>query len=230
MAKKIYLSPSNQVENKYAYGGTNEAVQCRKIATACETALKRCGFEVKNNKIDSMEVKVSQSDAWGADLHVPIHTNAYNGKVTGTRVFCWNKTGEGYKACRSIFSVLAPITPGTSESITVNPDLYEIHYSDAPCAYVEVDFHDVASVAKWIIEHTTEIGEAIAKGICGYFGVKYVAPVVEKPTVYHIEMGEYPTIKEADVALAGIFGKVDDVSDAVRVLLEDLKKFKIVED
>ena len=35
MAKLIYLSPSDQTANKYAYGNTNEAVQCRKISDAC---------------------------------------------------------------------------------------------------------------------------------------------------------------------------------------------------
>ena len=56
MAYKIYLSPSNQGGNTYATGGTNEKAQCDKIAKATETALKRCGFEVKVGKSgDSMQ-------------------------------------------------------------------------------------------------------------------------------------------------------------------------------
>ena len=31
---KVYLSPSNQTENRYAYGNTNEAEQCGRIAEA----------------------------------------------------------------------------------------------------------------------------------------------------------------------------------------------------
>ena len=115
---KIYLSPSDQVDNRYAYGNTNEAVQCRRIADYCEIAVKRCGFEVKNNKTSSMEDRCKESDAWGADLHVPIHTNAYNGEVTGTRIFCYSKASKGYKAAHAIFNVLAPLTPGTSENRT----------------------------------------------------------------------------------------------------------------
>ena len=38
MAKNIYISPSDQTSNKYAYGNTNEAVVCRKIADATVTA------------------------------------------------------------------------------------------------------------------------------------------------------------------------------------------------
>lgn len=45
MAKKIYISPSDQTGNRYAVGNTNEAEQCRKIASALVDALERCGFD-----------------------------------------------------------------------------------------------------------------------------------------------------------------------------------------
>ena len=173
--KKIYLSPSDQTANKYAYGDTNEAVQCRRIADALEKALKRCGFAVKNNKTSSMQARVKESNEWGADLHVPLHTNAYNGKVSGTRIFTYDKSGKGYKCAKKVFRFLAPVTPGASESISAYDDLYEVKYTAAPCVYIESEFHDVAIVAKWIIEHVEDIAEAICKGICDYFGVKYVA-------------------------------------------------------
>lgn len=227
MAKKIYLSPSNQTDNKYAYGNTTEAVQCRRIADACEAALKRCGFQVKNNKTGDMYAKVAESDKWGADLHVPIHTNAYNKSVTGTRIFCWNTTGEGYKASKAIYNVLAPLTPGDSENIRVDATLYEVKYSNAPCVYIEVDFHDVARIAQWIIEHVEDIGEAICEGICKHFGVKYVAP--EQPKAYRIVLGEYGTIKEADAVLGAIYTKLETAAEAVAEVDKELRKAKIVE-
>ena len=201
MAYKIYLSPSDQTANKYAAGNTNEAVVCRKIADACAVALKRCGFEVKNNKTSSMTARIAESNRWGADLHVPIHTNAFNGKTSGTRLFCWSKSGEGYKACKAIFNVLAPLTPGTSENITARQDLAELRDTTAVCCYIEADFHDVKDVAKWIIENVEEIGEAICKGICSYFGKKYVAPEPPAPPkTYKLVLGEYKTEAEAENA------------------------------
>ena len=47
MAVKIYLSPSNQNGNRYAYGSTNEMEQCNPIAAAAEKHLRRNGYEVK---------------------------------------------------------------------------------------------------------------------------------------------------------------------------------------
>ena len=38
MAKKIFISPSNQNGNSYAYGKTNEAEQCGRIGKAVDAA------------------------------------------------------------------------------------------------------------------------------------------------------------------------------------------------
>lgn len=176
MSKKIFLSPSNQTPNKYAYGNTNEADQCGFMAEAAEKALKRCGFEVKVMQWETMQVRCKESDKWGADLHIPIHTNAYNGKVTGTRTMVYEKKGESYKAAQAIHNLLAALTPGTSENISAHPELYELKAPKATSVYLEVDFHDVPNIAKWLIENTEEIGETICKGICAYFGVTYVEP------------------------------------------------------
>lgn len=192
MIKKIFLSPSSQTGNTYAYGNTNEAVVCGRIAAFCEAALKRCGFEVKNEQFDTLKNRVQHSNQWGADLHVPIHTNAFNEKVTGTRIMCYDLKGEGYKASKAVFDALAPITPGTSENIKTST-FYEIVYSKAPCVYVEAEFHDVPEMAKWIIENTVVIGEAICKGICNYFGVKYIEDKAEttEDVIYRVQVGAF---------------------------------------
>lgn len=193
MAKKIFLSPSSQTGNTYSYGNTNEAVVCGKIADACEAALKRCGFETKYEQFDTLANRVSHSNQWGADLHLPIHTNAHNKKVTGTRIMCYDLKGEGYKASKAVYDALAPITPGTSEAVQTSR-FYEILHSKAPCVYVEADFHDVPDVAKWLIENTVAVGEAICKGICNYFGVKYIEvntpPVSAEEETFSVELRE----------------------------------------
>lgn len=172
--KKIYLSPSDQVKNTYAVGNTNEAVQCRAIALALADALERCGMEAAANLTASMQERVAESNAWGADLHVCLHTNAFDGQVMGTRIFSYDLEGEGYQAAKAIFAHLAPITPGTSENIKANPALYEVRNSKAPCVYIETEFHDVPEGALWIAEHTAQIAEAICQGICEHYGILYV--------------------------------------------------------
>lgn len=170
---KVFLSPSNQYDNRYAYGDTTEGVQCGKIAEACKAALERSGVTVKLMHDESMQEKCAASNAFDADLHVPIHTNAFNGTVSGTRMFYYAEGGEGQKACQAIFARLAPVTPGTSENIRVDASLYEVRVPAAPTAYIECEFHDNPTASKWIVENTGLIGETIARGICDYFGVTF---------------------------------------------------------
>ena len=170
---KVFLSPSNQYDNRYAYGNTTEGVQCGKIAEACKAALERSGVTVKLMHDESMQEKCQASNAFGADLHVPIHTNAFNGTVSGTRMFYDAEGGEGQKACQAIFARLAPVTPGTSENIRADASLYEVRVPAAPTAYIECEFHDNPTASKWIVENTGLIGETIARGICDYFGVTF---------------------------------------------------------
>ena len=190
MPKRIYLSPSDQVGNVYAAGDTNERDQCRRIADACEAALLRCGFDVINDQTRSMKERVAYSNSWGADLHVPIHTNAFNGKVMGTRIFYYGDNfPAGKNAAYAIFAQLAPITPGDSENVKAYPALYELYATNAAAVYCECEFHDVPAGARWIIDHVAEIGEAIARGICDYYNVSYVpAPPA---VIYRIQVGAF---------------------------------------
>lgn len=211
MAKKIYISPSDQTENRYAWGNTNEHAQCQRIAEAEAAALRRSGVEVKLAAFGTtMAQRCAESDAWGADIHSCVHTNAFNGKVSGTRMFCYSVPGKGYDACRAVFGQLAPLTPGTSENIQANPRLYEVRNPAAPSVYCECEFHDSIQGARWIVEHTTDIGEAIAKGLCEYLGAAYVPARQEAPkpaepaqgdTLYRVQVGAFAVRANAEKML-----------------------------
>ena len=170
MSKRIYISPSNQVNNVYAYGNTNEMEQCNKIAQACETALKRCGFETKRApKGQNMYTSISESNAFKADVHLCIHTNAGGGK--GTEVFVYDKADKNMKYAQPVYNELVKVTGNGRGIKTAN--FTEITNTSAKCVYCECEFHDDSILAKWIVNKTNALGEAIAKGICSAFAVKY---------------------------------------------------------
>lgn len=199
MIYNIYLSPSNQNKNLYAYGNTNEKVQCEAIADFLKSALLRCGFDVKLEKNLSMKDRVKSSNKWKANMHIPIHTNAYNGKIGGTRIFYYAKNGYGDKAAKCIFNYLAPITLGTSDAIKKYSTLYEVKYTKATSPYVECEFHDVKDYAKWIIENKEIIAEAICKGVCDFYSVKYVEPITK---IYKVQCGAFKQLENAEKLVA----------------------------
>ena len=174
MALKIYLSPSSQVHNAYSAGGTNEQRQCNRIAEAAKVALERNGYTVKKAPEGQSDVQnVAESNAWGADIHMPIHTNA-GGSSKGTLGLCYQGCVSN-KYMQSVYNAVAELTPWADSGIRVRSDLYEINYTKAMCVYIEAAFHDKADSAQWIIDNVTAIGEAIAKGMCAADGKTFIA-------------------------------------------------------
>ena len=220
MSKKIYTSPSSQPANTYAVGNTNEQEQCRKIGAALDKALDRCGFDSKVGLTGTMYTRVAESNAFGADLHMPLHTNGFDGTVAGLRIMVYKKGGEAEQIAKAIMDTLAPITPGKSDGISEYPKLYEIANSDAICVYIEVGFHDNPEEAQWIIDHTQDIAEAICRGLCNHYGVKYIPANAEpqpevKPaekTIYRVQVGAYSVKANAEAMLEKL--KAAGFSDA----------------
>lgn len=170
---KIYLSPSAQPHNAYAVGNTTEQVQCNRIATAAKKALERNGYTVKKAPEGQSYVKnVAESNAWGADIHMPIHTNA-GGNHKGTLGLCY-KGCVNNKYMQAVYKTVAECTPWSDLGIGVRNDLYEINQTKMMCVYIECAFHDKADSAKWIIDNVEKLGEAIAKGFCAADGKKYI--------------------------------------------------------
>lgn len=165
---KIFLSPSDQTYNKYSGVSTNESTQCVKIAKAAKKYLDINGYTTKVGDVkDGITGRVKESNSWGADVHVCIHTNAGGGD--GTLVLCY-RGNTNNKYVKNVYLNVASVSPGKDDGIRVNTGLYEINHTDALCVYVECEFHDDKTLAKWINKNTDKLGKAIAKGICAADG------------------------------------------------------------
>ena len=207
MATKIYLSPSSQSNNACS-GGDTEAKHCRSIAIACEKYLKKNGYEVKVAD-PSLDVagRVADSNAWGADVHITIHTNAGGGD--GTLVMCFTGCNSN-KYVKSVYNVVASVSPGKDDGIKARTDLAEITGTKAMCVYVECEFHD--TYGAWIDKNTDELGKAIAKGICTAEGKPFSdATVITKPStttgLYKVQVGAYSEKENAEAMVKQVKSK-----------------------
>ena len=205
--KKIYISPSNQKGNVYATGNTNEKEQCHKIAKACVDYLKKAGFDVKCTYNDDMYARVRESNAYGADMHVAVHTNATDKhNITGgTQILLYSLDGERLKAGTAVFNRLSPITPGKSaEKIYAMPSFYECKNTSGITVYCECEFHDTKTGSDFIIKNTKSIGEAIAKGICDYYDVELPKEKKEETStnkIYRVQVGAFSVKANAEAEL-----------------------------
>lgn len=206
MSYKIYLSPSMQKNNAYAYGNTNEMEECNKIAEEAKKALESCGFEVKKAvKGQSMAESIKESNCWNADLHIPIHTNAANGSCDGTLVMVYSNSEKNLTPANAIYDSVFEVTPGkTHRAIQSRPDLAELCQTKATAVYIECEFHDNPEIAKWIINNTSILGQAIAKGVCDYFKIPFPEKQNNKTTenkIYRVQIGAFANKTNAENTL-----------------------------
>jgi len=204
MSKTIYLSPSTQEKN---IGKGNYGTEERRMNEVCditEKELKRHGIKVYRNKPTmTLREVVKDSNSKKPNIHFAIHSNA-GGGGRGCEIFCHKFGGEGEKLARAVYNKIAPLTPTADRGIKkghnfygTGKSMYELAYTTAPAALIEIAFHDNAQDAKWIVANIETIGIAIAKGILEYFGIKYKAPI--KPKVfYRVMAGSYASRENAE--------------------------------
>lgn len=199
---KVYLSPSMQVHNIYATNNTNEMVQCNRIAEYAEIALKRCGFEVKRAlQGQTMNDSIKESNSWGSDLHIPIHTNAGGGN--GTLVMVYSNADKNMKPANCIYNNIQAITPGTiNYGVRVNSSLAELNSTKAIAVYIECEFHDRQDLAQWIIDNVKVLGEAICKGVCEYANKPYITDTQNENSnnedLYRVQIGAFKSKENAE--------------------------------
>ena len=200
---KVYLSPSNHGEgqNKCLKSGCYEDKHTRPIAEACAKHLNAAGIETKiGAKSKNMVARCKESDSFGADLYVPIHTNAA-GASARYLLFMFYQDNETY---RKIFNAVAPkleaIYPGNvGAHYSARPDLIEIKTPKAKTMYCELGFHTNQTDVDEFIHNPDRVGKALADGICAYFGISAAAPeepAEDKKTISQI----------ADEVIAGKWG------------------------
>lgn len=173
---KVYISPSEQENNKYAFGQYSEEEVCHRIGNLVQLALHRCGIESKKAPYGQhMEQNISESNKYQPDIHLCIHTNAANGKARGCVVFVSKLDDLHMQYAKPVYDALRDVVGGTDYGVR-SASFAEIKQTSALCVYCECEFHDNAVRAEWIVNNMSIIAEAIVKGICSGAGIAYVSP------------------------------------------------------
>lgn len=170
LSGSVYLSPSNQYENKYASGDTSEGEQMHIISGKVKSLLEQTGLKVyEPDTAYSLSDKVYQANELNVDIYVSIQSNS--GGSQGTECFYNTKNENSKLLSECIYKYVSPFTPTTDRGVNGgnSSKLYEILFTDSPVCLVEVEFHDNPEQAEWIIQNTSGLAQSIADGIIEYF-------------------------------------------------------------
>lgn len=193
-------------------GGYVEETQMNLIADILIPELIRHGQTVKRNSTSSDGVNpiVRESNDWGADYHIAIHSNAFKGTVRGCEVYCNHPElpdKPGTKMAHAIYDSVTAIMPVPGRGVlSGHTTMSEVAHTTAPAALIEIDYHDTVDGAAWIMSHTKELAQALLLGILKQIGVAYIPLVDPKETeitrLNSIISTKDATIKTRDATIA----------------------------
>ena len=156
---KVYLSPSNQPRNMCALGHS-EKQHCEQLAQMIRPLLQAKGIECKiRPSSGSMSSWVAEATAWGADLYIPIHTNAAGGTARGTRFGFYPGRNDSQEACKVFRDNFKKIYPIPDRVVTCTYTFYEAKSPKCPSVYCETIFHDNLADATWFHENMERIAQ-----------------------------------------------------------------------
>ena len=208
MAKKVYVGIGHGGSDPGAIGnGFKEKNLTLSIGTYVTRRLKEYGIEVKQSRTtdcdSSINSKVAESNAFGADVCMDIHINAGGGD--GSEVYYSHVSPNGKKLAQSIVDATLAIRQNTRGIKTrVDDDGTDyfgmIRMTDAPAVLVECAFIDNATDIQIINTEAKRkvFGYAIADGVAKYLGVKLptAKPTTpSKPTTAAVKI-EAPDLKD----------------------------------
>ena len=211
MAKKIYLSPAAHEADNSTKCPTKcgENVHCNQYMDILEKRLKELGFSIKrgDKKVvgdTALKSRVSEANAWKADLYYVAHTNAGGGRYSMT--MCWDDAASIAKA--NVFTKYRKCV--ASHKVVTRSNLYEIKHTAMPCMYDELFFHDNADDCKWFHNGGMEkLAEETAQALCEILGVTYKAPNTADSKVKELE-AKVKTLQSENASLKKTITNLSD--------------------
>lgn len=142
--------------------GFNENVNSRLVAISAAThqgtrqlnLLERGYKVVRGNGLTRSNI--ANSNRVGADVHVPIHSNAINRSCEtgfsagryGTHVMYVST--EGRKCAQMMMSNVGSVSPGTNDARQYRTDLGELNQTNAVACYLEQEYHVWDRGVRWM--------------------------------------------------------------------------------
>lgn len=159
----------------------------RVVAQYLKENLERCGFDTIMVAPTDEDVPLKQrtdtANGACAGFFISIHANALNGiwgNQQGVSTHCYPGSVEGNKAAKIILNYLIQGTQQKNRGV-VESNFHVLRETNMPSVLAECAFMDNLREANLLMtdDFRHECADEIAKGICEYFGVKYVERVKE---------------------------------------------------
>jgi N-acetylmuramoyl-L-alanine amidase len=162
----------------------------RVVAKYMKAALEQYeGVAVKFTHSDSRDVPLTErtnlANAWGADLFVSLHANAYQGVMGahgGIDTFVFGTAGHSYKIAQIVQRNLIAATGLRDRGVKV-ANFHVLRETKMPAILIEHGFMDSTTDLPFLKSDAYRklCGETNAKSVAQYYGLKLKSQFAEKP-------------------------------------------------
>ena len=186
MATKIYIDQGHNPENPNAGAegnGLQEQTITYNVGQALASLLRaNPDFEVRlsrptptttlgTSNSTSLQARVNDANAWGADYFISIHTNASNiPEATGVEAFAYSRPSRAFSLGEDIVENLSEATGLNDRGMKVRPGLYVLRRTNMPAVLVEIGFITNPSDAALMDSNPELFARGIYNGILEYLG------------------------------------------------------------
>ena len=184
MAIKIYVDQGHNPINPNAGAegnGLREQNITYRIGQELATLLRADpNFEVRlsrpsadtqlgNSLSSSLQARVSEANAWGADYFISLHTNASEIRsATGTEAFVYSRAGRAYPLAEDIVRGVTDVTGLPNRGTFVRSGLYVLRKTAMPAVLLELGFITNPGDAALMNQNPQLFAQGIYQGIKAY--------------------------------------------------------------
>jgi N-acetylmuramoyl-L-alanine amidase len=165
---KIYLSASQQPGNLYVAPQFTEEEVTHTYINVLKPKLEAKGHIVKvSEPAKGMYDNIAEANAWGADIYISHHTNAFDTKHDGT-LGLYYPTEKSRMLTMFLYGEIARVTKSTDEGMREGKGLAELKKTKMPATLIEIVYHDNVQDMKDFMLNMDKIADAEVRGIEQY--------------------------------------------------------------
>jgi len=128
--------------------------------------------QLGNSLNSSLRARVQDSNSWGADYFISLHTNASEiASATGTEAFVYARQGRAYGLAQDIVQSVTDVTGLPDRGTFVRSGLYVLRKTAMPAVLLEMGFITNPGDAALMNENPGLFAQGIYQGIKNYIGV-----------------------------------------------------------
>lgn len=186
MAIKVYIDQGHNPTNPNAGAegnGYREQDLVYRIGVLTADILRANGVDVRlsrpsastqlgNSVSSSLQARVNEANAWGADVFVSLHANASDiSSASGQEAFVYALGSRAETLARNILTQLNITTGLKNRGVFARTNLYVLRRTVMPATLVELGFITNRYDADLMANSPELFARGVANGILNYFGL-----------------------------------------------------------